>query len=275
MENPAFRNGPSKMAVAETVIATYMTHALACNTIDFAVIKYGSDVTSNFLNESQGGYENVEEIVSMDTPKLQTIHNHVYSLKSNPNGDGDIIDGIVVAQDILIRVNEKKKCNRVLLIVTDGNTEVDTDGVEDLDVILQKMRDDGFIILVAVVGESVVSESFNATREANLKLYENIAMFTGGKCGVMRDVTEGAAFLSADIGQIYQCHIQSVIKAMPKKPPNVVVKLMENGKINGAEGERLCNILYKIKVCSYQLSVGVNMLTNHCRNSRITAKIWT
>ncbi len=50
-----------------------------------------------------------------------------------------------MSQDILINSNEGKKYNRVLLLLTDNETEEDADGLSILDTCVNRLSEDGYM----------------------------------------------------------------------------------------------------------------------------------
>jgi ATP-dependent DNA helicase 2 subunit 2 len=101
---------------------------------------------------------------------------------------GDMIDGIVVGQDILIRVNQKLKFNRILLLVTDGETKVE--GIEDLETIATQMINETKIELyVAMIGKVVDDSSI--IKKNNAKLLYSLAKSVKGRFIMIDNYLEG------------------------------------------------------------------------------------
>ena len=196
MNDNMHEDGPKKLSTSLTLIASHMTQRImASKTVEFSVVTYGSESTNNSLNETQGNYEGIEEIMPMGTKTFAMIED-VYKIKENSTGVCDLIDGIAVAQDILIRGNVGKKYNRVLVVVTDGETEVDPDGMDILNTCVEKMRDDGFIVYFCVLGNSK-----SAVQVENIKLFTNIAsVVANGGIKVLRNLGDGLCFLASGPG---------------------------------------------------------------------------
>jgi hypothetical protein len=125
---------PSKLDMAINAISTQiLAEQLRSKTSEFCLQTYGASTTCNYLHNSQGGYDNVNEIFPMgatDASTLQKLH----SLKASDRsvGDGDIIDGLAVGLDVFLRINSKLKRNRILILITDGESKVEVDDLGDL-----------------------------------------------------------------------------------------------------------------------------------------------
>jgi len=206
MDNPLHAGGPKKITTATTLIASHMTQRImASKTIEFSVVTYGSSATNNFLNSTDGGYEHVEEVVPMGTKTLANVGD-VYNIAAGNDATSDIIDGFAVAQDILIRCNVGKKYNRVLLLITDGETEVDPDGIDHLNICVQKMRDDGFVLYTLVLGAQAQAQSQSQGPKSNIftenmKLFQHMTSVVGtGGLKAVRHLGDGLCFLSSGPG---------------------------------------------------------------------------
>ena len=91
-----------------------MQRMMASKTVEVGVITYGNsqEKTNNYLNESMGGYDGVNEVIKMGRPSTSTL-SIINSISEETDSSeelnhADIIDGIVVAQDVLIRTNKAK-----------------------------------------------------------------------------------------------------------------------------------------------------------------------
>ncbi|RYH14677.1 VWA domain-containing protein [archaeon] len=113
-----------KLEMSKAFIGHYiMQRIIASKTVEFGLMTYGDDTTHNYLNSTQGGYEHVNEIIGMGKPNDQTL---CAIPKVHPGRRaGDLLDGLIAAQDVLIRVNGGKAYNRILLLITDGESKVE------------------------------------------------------------------------------------------------------------------------------------------------------
>ena len=166
-------NPTSKLDIATAFIGSMMTQKMiSSKTTQFGMYTYGDAVTNNYLNTTQGEdqYMNVNEIFSISRPgslSLQAIRDVRTSDVS-----GDMIDGIVVAQDALVRTNEKYKFNRVMVLFTDGETEVS--GIEDMEQIVSGMRMKNCLLFVGLIGK--VHEASSSVKRGNAVMLQDIAM---------------------------------------------------------------------------------------------------
>jgi ATP-dependent DNA helicase 2 subunit 2 len=189
-------SGCSKLELAKAFMGHFiLQRMIASKTVEFGVATFGDNVTSNYLNDTQGGYENVHEIVSMGRPTTDTLS----KLHQIRHGDqpGDLIDGVVVAHDTLLRVNAGKAFNRVILLVTDGETAVS--GVEDLLVTVEQMRSiKNFAVYIAMMGKTHSGSS--VVKQENAKMLRSIAEMVNGKYQEIEQLGESFHLLSAGIG---------------------------------------------------------------------------
>eukprot|EP00598_Pedospumella_elongata_P004114 CAMPEP_0184970026 /NCGR_PEP_ID=MMETSP1098-20130426/2604_1 /TAXON_ID=89044 /ORGANISM="Spumella elongata, Strain CCAP 955/1" /LENGTH=751 /DNA_ID=CAMNT_0027491883 /DNA_START=92 /DNA_END=2347 /DNA_ORIENTATION=+ len=186
----------TKLSVASSFYSSYVLQRMvASKTVEFGLVTYGSDMTNNFLNTNQGGYESVEEVVPMEKPDITSIQ-YIANIKPG-SGRGDLIDGIVVGQDILNRTNVKKAFNKILLLITDGETEVE--GVEDLETIVGNMKSIvNFSLYIAMVGK--VTPTSSVIKRENAKLLQSLAESIEGRFAEMEDPRDGFYLLAGGAG---------------------------------------------------------------------------
>jgi hypothetical protein len=155
----------SKLSIATKFFASFvLQRMLASKPFEAGLVTYGDSRTDNFLNKQQpgvfdedgneveqAGYENVVEVVPLEKPSDETFQ---FITNVSPSGlRGDLIDGMVVGQDILLRANQGKAYNRILVLMTDGETRID--GVDDLDEIMSGMlkAENNFSLYVLMLGK--------------------------------------------------------------------------------------------------------------------------
>lgn len=196
MGEPVNGTKDSKLSVASSFYSSYVLQRMvASKTVEFGLVTYGSDETNNYLNTNQGGYDFVEEVVPMEKPDITSIQ-YIANLKPG-SGKGDLIDGIVVGQDILNRTNVKKAFNKILLLITDGETEVE--GVEDLETIVGNMKTIvNFSLYIAMVGK--VTSTSSVIKRENAKLLQSLAESIDGRFAEMEDPRDGFYLLAGGAG---------------------------------------------------------------------------
>ncbi|TDH67454.1 hypothetical protein CCR75_005968 [Bremia lactucae] len=111
---------------------------------EVGIVAYGSEETENQLNEEQGEdeYRNVEVVNSIDSPTLHMIK-RLRELKPSASEDTkvDILDGIIVALDLLFRRTDGKKYDKRLMIITDAATKIaDAGDLESIVTMMQNME---------------------------------------------------------------------------------------------------------------------------------------
>jgi hypothetical protein len=186
----------SKLSIASSFFSTYvLQRMMASKTVEFGLVTYGCDETNNYLNSTQGGYDCVQEVVPMEKPDVTTVQ-YISNIKVG-KGSGDMIDGVVVAQDILNRTNVGKAFNKIMILMTDGETEVE--GVADLEVIVGNMKSIvNFSLYIALIGQ--VTPSSSVVKQENAKLLQSLAESIGGRFGVMEAPQDGNYLLAAGAG---------------------------------------------------------------------------
>lgn len=182
------KNLHNKIGIATRFISNFIIQRMiSTKTSEFGVVTYGSDMTGNYLNSTQGGYENVTETLPIRRPDMETIRT-INNIAPSRSQVGDMIDGIVVGQDILIRVNQKLKFNRILLLVTDGETKVE--GIEDLETIATQMINETKIELyIAMIGK--VADDSSIIKKNNAKLLYSLAQSVKGRFIMIDNYLEG------------------------------------------------------------------------------------
>lgn len=167
----------SKLELAKAFMGHFvLQRMMASKTAEFGVATFGDDETNNFLNESQGGYENVNQVCEMARASPQTLE-ALHGITAGSQA-GDLIDGVVVCQDVLMRVNAGKAFNRLLLLVTDGETEVQ--GVEDLEAVVDQMKTiRNFAVYIAMIGKT--RDDSTVVKQQNAQLLRSIAENVNGR----------------------------------------------------------------------------------------------
>jgi hypothetical protein len=189
-------DGTSKLQLAKNFISLFiMQRVLASKTAEFGVATFGNNETSNYLNSSQGGYEGICEVVSMERPSKATFE-EIHSIKAGTE-QVDLIDAIVVAQDVLMRVNAGKAFNRVMLLITDGENPVE--GVDDLEDIVEQMKSiKNFGLYIAMLSKSTPQSS--VIKQENAKLLRSLAESTDGRFMEIEELGDSIHLLSGGLG---------------------------------------------------------------------------
>ncbi|KAJ1425670.1 hypothetical protein B484DRAFT_397855 [Ochromonadaceae sp. CCMP2298] len=187
----------SKLSIATKLFASFVLGRMhASKTFEAGFVTYGDSRTDNVLNkEPAGGYPNVVELVPMGKACAATLQDVV---NIEPSGlRGDLINGIVVGQEIIVRVNDGKAFNRIMVLMTDGETPVEV--IDDLDEIVEGMKKlQNFGIYILVLGK--VTSASSVVKQENAKLLRSLAQDTGGVYGEIENTWEGEALLAGGSG---------------------------------------------------------------------------
>jgi hypothetical protein len=187
----------SKLQLAKNFVSLFIVQrALASKTAEFGVVTFGNDDTSNYLNSSQGGYEGIVEVAAMERPSKGTLE----ELNNIEIGTQqvDLIDCVVVAQDVLVRVNAGKAFNRVMLLITDGETAVE--GVDDLEAIAEQMKSvKNFGLYIAMLSKATPGHSSHIKQE-NAKLLRSFAESVGGRFMEIEEMSDSLHLLTGGLG---------------------------------------------------------------------------
>ncbi|KAE9031309.1 hypothetical protein PR003_g10337 [Phytophthora rubi] len=111
---------------------------------EVGIVAYGSEDTDNQLNEEQGEseYRNVQVVNSIDSPTLHMIK-RLRELKPSKSDETkvDILDGLIVALDLLFRRTDGKKYDKRLLVITDAAAKIaDAGDLESIVTMVQNME---------------------------------------------------------------------------------------------------------------------------------------
>lgn len=123
-----------------------ITDIVAANrkTLCVGVVGLRTDETDNKLQEDDG-YENISVIQPLSQITMSGLRALQTSVKPNRTMSGDAISAIVVAVDMIDTFTKKLKWIRKIVLVTDGQGELDGDDVGD---IAKKMNDSNIQLTV-------------------------------------------------------------------------------------------------------------------------------
>ncbi|POM77727.1 Hypothetical protein PHPALM_4842, partial [Phytophthora palmivora] len=111
---------------------------------EVGIVAYGSEETDNQLNEEQGddNYRNVKVVNSIDSPTLHMVK-RLRELQPSKNEETkvDILDGLIVALDLLFRRTDGKKYEKRLMVITDAAAKIgDASDLEAVVTMMQNME---------------------------------------------------------------------------------------------------------------------------------------
>ena len=184
--------GKSKYDLARTFVMSYATHKMieGRTTFEWGVLLCGSDATRNNLNEDPnvGGYENIEVAVNMGRPEIESLEllDTKFSGASSQQ-QSSLTDGVIVASDILIKTREKNKYTRIMVVITDAESEISSDDMETWEGHILPGMTTGDLeakkniyLNVIVLGSAINNPAASFTKRENAKMLQHAARSTGG-----------------------------------------------------------------------------------------------
>ncbi|KAI0638826.1 SPOC domain-like protein [Trametes polyzona] len=127
------------------------------------IILFGSEETSNVLNEAHGGYEHVSEYVPIAHPNASTLAK-LQALEPS-TVSGDPIDALIVAIEAQDRfLGNKKTWTRKICILTDGESPIE---IEDWEATAKRINELG--IGLTVVGIDFDDDDFTEDDKSEIK----------------------------------------------------------------------------------------------------------
>lgn len=123
-----------------------ITDIVAANrkTLCVGVVGLRTDETNNRLQDGDG-YENISVIQELSQITMSGLRALKASVKPNETMSGDAVSAIVVAIDLIGTFTKKLKWIRNIVLVTDGQGDMDADDIED---IAKKINDSGIKLTV-------------------------------------------------------------------------------------------------------------------------------
>ena len=212
----------SKLSVASTFVRSHLIQRMQeSKTAEYGVLAVGKrascgddDGYRNFLHNQYGeGYEDVYEVVDMKVVNGRTLDLVETDLRLCLE-PGDLVNGIIVGVDVLSRMHPSHKYNRIIVIITDGETAL---GLEDFDTILQAMQDKRIFVYVLMLGavqtsEALISSSSSSsassaeaplsTKAHSARVLREVARLTGGRYDEAEDLAECLSLLAAAPGLV-------------------------------------------------------------------------
>ena len=184
----------SKFRLAQTFIHTHLLSRMTTKTPEYAIMTYGVidysektptlDEYRNFVHSQQGGYNDVYEIVSMKTISDTTFNLMMKDLCIG-TAAGDALDGLIVAQDTLVRVNASKSFNRIMVWITDGETPLTNseDDEQQMELVIGNMKEKDVILHVLMLGK--ISSTSSITKQNSGGSLRHLTQQTGKNDGTM------------------------------------------------------------------------------------------
>lgn len=100
-------------------------------TLCVGVVGLRTDETQNQLSESDG-YDNISVLQELGPLTMASFAGLKTSIKLSNTLDGDAISAIVVAVDMMDTFTKKLKWNRKIVMITDAQSGIDPDDIDDI-----------------------------------------------------------------------------------------------------------------------------------------------
>ncbi|RCI14710.1 hypothetical protein L249_6454 [Ophiocordyceps polyrhachis-furcata BCC 54312] len=151
-----------------------ITDVVAANrkTLCVGIVGLRTDETNNKL-QADDGYENIsvlQDLGQMTTPSLRTLQE---SIRPSSSWSGDAISAIVVAVDMMETFTKKLKWIRKVVLITDGQGEMDADGIDD---IAQKINDSAIQLTILGVDFDNPEYGFKEEEKSETKAASEAAL---------------------------------------------------------------------------------------------------
>lgn len=127
------------------------TVAASRKTWNVGVVGLKTDETHNPLADQEDGGEGYEHISVLQDLGPMTMGNLAAlrdRVKTSNTQIGDAISAIVLAVELIEKLTKKLKYNRRIVLVTDGEAPMDSDGIDD---IAEKIRGCGIQLTILLV----------------------------------------------------------------------------------------------------------------------------
>lgn len=123
-----------------------ITDIVAANrkTLCVGIVGLRTDETSNKLQQDNG-YENISVLQELGQMTMSSLRSLQPLIKPSETLSGDAISAIVVAVDMIDTFTKKLKWIRKIVLITDGQGDLDDDGLGD---IAKKMNDSNIQLTV-------------------------------------------------------------------------------------------------------------------------------
>ena len=168
-----------------------ITDIVAANrkTLCVGVLGLRTDGTENKL-DGDDGYENITVLQDLGQITMSGLRDLQRSVKPSNTWSGDAVSAIVVAVDMIDTFTKKLKWIRKIVLVTDGQGELDADDIRD---IAKKMNDSGIQLTVLGVDfddpeYGFKEEDKNPTKATNEKTLRKLTQECEG--GVFANIAE-------------------------------------------------------------------------------------
>ncbi|RFU34764.1 hypothetical protein B7463_g1513, partial [Scytalidium lignicola] len=101
------------------------------------VVGFRTEETDNPMADDDGSYENVAILKHLGPVELSNLQDLQQSIKSSNTNNGDAISAVVIAIDMIDKFTRGKSGNKLkftrrIILVTDGQGQIDADGIDQI-----------------------------------------------------------------------------------------------------------------------------------------------
>ncbi|KAK1239765.1 hypothetical protein MKX07_001219 [Trichoderma sp. CBMAI-0711] len=133
-------------------------------TLCVGVVGFRTDETNHTLSED--GYENISILQPLGPMSMSGLKALQPKVKPSRTVEGDAISAIVIAVDMIDKYTKKNKWKRQIVLITDGQGEIDPDDIGD---IARKMRDSNIELTVLGVDFDAPDYGFKEEDKPSVK----------------------------------------------------------------------------------------------------------
>ncbi|OQS04042.1 hypothetical protein THRCLA_03685 [Thraustotheca clavata] len=242
----------SRFDAAKTAVQSILSQKMLFRKHDeVGIVMYGTEDTENPLNEQGGEYEHVKVLTYLDEASTRVAELMAKAEPATVETKADLLDGIIVALDIMIRRTEKKKYEKRLVVITDAATPINNPAdmevvcsmIKNMEVELQIMYESLFFEEVKeesiqTTALSVKDESMETTSQSvkveNEKMLHSIAQEVSGEVisvtkridfltqGKTKTVSQSTKFRgNLEFGDTLQIPVYVFSKTLEQKMPTL------------------------------------------------------
>ncbi|KAF0719441.1 Aste57867_1037 [Aphanomyces stellatus] len=191
----------SRFDAAKSAIHAIVNQKLLFRAKDeVGLVLYGTHGTDNPLFDHDGGYKHVTVLSGIAPVSTSLVKQIAAAEPASEETPADILDGIIVGLDLMIRATDKKKYDRRLVVITDAATRINNPAdmevvctmIQNLDVQLQIFGIDFSHLSSEPIKSDDVSPQA-AIKIENEKMLLSIATEVGGD---VQSVTKRIDFLA-------------------------------------------------------------------------------
>ncbi len=137
------------------------------------------------------------EDIDICRPNVHTL-SRVAHTKMSPSPSFDLVRGMHAGKRMLSKMKVTKTSHRILLVITDGESPLQPDAFDELDVLVSTLASEQYSLFILMTGASCATSS--VVKQENSKLFASVAAATNGRYLAVNDVGACFALFSAAPG---------------------------------------------------------------------------